>query len=142
MAPSRFAVRLGQGSELLALVMTSTKGPEQQAVKRNLDGVADKTHSDGGSEAPRCRWSVERVAPPGAGDPSCRRHRSGDDGRGRDHDPVVGDMQQPVCGSDRDCFACEVATDVKAMLEDADATGAVGPARHRLGNWRWSSLLG
>jgi hypothetical protein len=25
-------------------------GPEQQAAKRDLDGVADKTHSDGGSD--------------------------------------------------------------------------------------------
>jgi hypothetical protein len=41
---------MGQGSELLALVMTSTMGPEQQAVKRDLDGVADKTRSDSGSD--------------------------------------------------------------------------------------------
>jgi hypothetical protein len=33
-----------------------------------------------------------------------------------------------------------VATDVIAMLEDADATGAVDPARHRLGTWRFSLL--
>ena len=34
---------LSEGAELLGAVMTSTMGPEQQAVKRELDGVADKS---------------------------------------------------------------------------------------------------
>jgi hypothetical protein len=44
---------------------------------------------------------------------------------GRDHDTVVGDVQQTVARFDGDRFAGEVTADV--MLEDADAPGAVDP---------------
>jgi hypothetical protein len=59
---------------------------------------------------------------------------------GRDDHTVVSNVEEPISGFDRDSFTCEVAPDVIAMLEDADATGAVDPARHRLGTWRWFFL--
>ncbi len=56
-------------------------------------------------------------------------------GVGRDHDAVVGDVQEPVGRLDRHGFAGEVASDVIAVLEDADATGAVDAATDDLLSW-------
>ena len=45
--PSGLALGLSQRSELLGLVVSSTMGSEQRAVKGHLDGVADQAEPDG-----------------------------------------------------------------------------------------------
>jgi hypothetical protein len=42
-----FAARSSEGSELLGAVMTNTMGPEQRAVKGDLDRVVDQPDPDG-----------------------------------------------------------------------------------------------
>jgi hypothetical protein len=57
-----------------------------------------------------------------------------------DDDPVVGDVQQSISGFDRDGFPGEMATDVIAVLEDADASGARGTSFARTQKREWSSI--
>ncbi len=55
---------------------------------------------------------------------------------GGDEDPVVGDVQQSLVGFHDDALARQVPTDVVAVFEDADPSGAVDPpsdCRGRLG---------
>jgi hypothetical protein len=59
----------------------------------------------------------------------------------RDEDPVVAHVQQSVGGLDRDGLAGEMASNVIAVLEDADAPGAVDPAAHGVPG-RFESLFG
>jgi hypothetical protein len=46
---------------------------------------------------------------------------------------ALGDMQQAILRFDRDRFAGEVAPDVIAVLEDADASRPIDPSRTTLG---------
>jgi hypothetical protein len=132
----------------------------RNTVKSDLDSVADEPDPDGlASEAvahrgTSCRRSSPRLsrrplaAPhrPCSGLPArealdrrsilsssslrCRRAWVAND------DTVVTNVQQPVCGFDRDRFS-EVTPDVITVLEDADAPGLVDAPRNRLGPGRW-----
>jgi hypothetical protein len=59
---------------------------------------------------------------------------------GGDDDTVVADMQEAICRFDRDRLAGEVAADVVAVLEDADAPGPINAPAHGPGAW-WRPLL-
>ncbi len=45
-----------------------------------------------------------------------------------DHDPVVGDVQQPIDRSHGDALTGQVPADVVAVLQDADPSGSVHPS--------------
>ena len=130
-------------------------GAQQGAVKSDLDGVADELHVDCGSAqsvADPVAGASEADRPVFVDDPqhycafggTCRTGHlrpsihlvdvvdQMTSGVGRDDNPVVADVQQSVRRLDRDRFAGKVAADVIAVLEDADASGAVDAATNCL----------
>jgi hypothetical protein len=59
---------------------------------------------------------------------------------GGDDDAVVGDVEQPVVGFDGHGLAREVAADVVAVLEDADASMSIDAPTDDLWSRLWFRL--